>query len=434
MALAERVLAPLSRMRAVLAASATERGQAHVLHRASTSPPPQPIAHGPTRAPEDVIAIPCPDPTAEESARDLHQNRGLHLARQEEWSTLAADLSAADADRAKTDGGMPLADLIAFGARADVVAAAEHALVSGRPAQDAPLLDGIEALEAVLGAHEDDPMIAAIVANAHMDIGWAWRGTGWDIEVPMPNREAFAAHFERAGDILAPFSETCQASALLASARCAHNVGARMSIGQVVEDFETWIVLDPRNPRSMRSFGTRLLPRWHGSYDRLEAEARRMAGLTHDVWGRGAYAWIMMDAISTDTTACARLDLDFFIEGLRDILRNTHDQHIANLLAAYCAQTMGATPTGYDEADYVRCQIAEAAGWIVRDHLRELHPMLWAQATRGPSHTMRIRCRERFASAGHTDALRVISDMFHREIASGHRIVFTPRGAEARPA
>lgn len=406
--------------------------QARVLHSASAMPP-APTPQAPSRQPQDLLSIPSPDPTAEEQARDLHQNAGLRLVRQEDWDTLAQQLAAKDANRAKTDGGMPIAELMAFGARADVVAAAEHALVTGRPAHDAPLLDGIEALESVLAEQPRNPMIASVVAHAHIDIGWAWRGVGWDIEVPLPNREAFEAHFERAGDILGPFVSKGTTSALMASAKCAYNAGAGVDMSEVVVDYENWITLDPRNPKAMRAFGAHLLPRWHGSYDRLDIEARRIAGLTHDVWGAGAYTWTMMDAISTDTEACARVDLEYFLDGLRDILRCTHDQHVVNLLAAYCANTMGATPTGHDEADYIRAQIAAAASWIVRDHLRELHPMLWAHATRGFDSSMRVRCRDSFASAGYADALRVLSDLFRREIAAGHRIVFTKGGYEAHP-
>jgi len=431
MALAERVLAPLYRMRTVMAARTGLPSQARVLHPATATPS---VPAAPPAAPQEALTIPCPDPTAEEQARDLHQNAGLRLARQEDWAALSQQLRALDADCAKTDGGMPIAELVAFGARADVVAAAEHALVTGRPAHGAPLLDGIEALEGVLAAHPDDPMIAAIVAHAHIDIGWAWRGTGWDIEVPLPNREAFEAHFERAGDILGPFTATGLRSPLIASAKCAFNAGPASDIAQVVDDYEAWIAQDPRNPKAMRAFGGHLLPRWNGSYTRLEQQARRVAGLTYDIWGAGGYAWVMLDAISTDTEACARLDLDFFLAGLRDILNYTRDQHIANLLAAYCANTMGATPTGHDEADYIRAQIAQAAAWIVRDRLTELHPMLWAHATRGYDSTMRVRCRARFAAAGHADAVRVISDLFRREIAAGHRVVFTKDGPVTHPA
>ena len=426
MALAERVLAPLQRVRSLIVTRAGAPTQERVLHSAPAPHSPAPAKLQPQ--PQEPLSIACPDPTGEETARDLHQNAGLRLARQEEWETLSAQLHQLDAACAKTEGGMPIAELMAFGARADVVAAAEHALVSGRPARDAPLLEGIEALERVLAEHPDDPMIAAVVAHAHIDIGWAWRGTGWDIEVPMPNREAFDAHFERAGDILSRFLRLETQSALIASVKCAVNAGAAKLLSTVVADYESWITQDPRNPRAMRAFGGQLLPRWHGTYDRLDIEARRIAGITHDIWGAGGYAWVMMDAISTDTEACARLDLDFFLDGLRDILRCTRDQHIVNFLAAYCANTMGATPTGHDEADYVRAQISNAAAWIVRDHLTELHPMLWAHAARGFDNTMPVRCRDRFASAGYADALRFLSDLFRREIAAGQRVVFTKNG------
>ncbi|WP_415920949.1 hypothetical protein [Tateyamaria sp. SN6-1] len=431
MALAERVIAPLTRMRAVFSAGSSGAVQDRVL---LSSRPARPKRAERAAQLDSLLSIPCPDPTAEDHTRDAHQNAGLKLVRQEEWGLLADRLRCLDSRLAKTDGGMPVAELMAFGARADVVAAAEHALITGRPDRDAPLLEGIEALETILAQNEQDAMIACVVAQAHIDIGWAWRGTGWDIEIPLPNREAFAAHFERAGEILAPFAKTAEPSALLAATRCAYNAGNGTSLGQIVSDYETWITLDPRNAKAMRTMGTHLLPRWHGNYDRLELEARRMAGLTHDLWGAGGYTWVMMDAISVDTEACARLDLDFFLDGLRDIIAQTKDQHIVNLLAAYCANTMGATPTGHDEADYICAQVADAAQWIVRDHLRELHPMLWAHAARGFDNTLRIRCRDRFASSGYADALRYLSDVFRRELAAGQRIVFTSNGAETRAA
>lgn len=377
-----------------------------------------------------ALTIPCNDPTGEDRARDLIQSTALGLARQEAWDMLAQRMRAQDAICAKTDGGMPVTELMAFGARADVVAAVEHALISGVPEKDAPLLDGVEALEMVLAESQNDPMIAAIVAGAHVDIGWAWRGSGWAIEVPMRNRDAFTAHFDRAAEIIAEHDAAALQSPLLAATKCAINAGQGADIDIKVNDYIVWSNLDLRNTRAMRMMGGHLLPRWNGSYARLEREARQIAGHTHDVWGSGAYTWVMMDAISVDTEACARLDLDFFIEGLRDILRFSHDQFIVNYLAAYCANTMGDAPTGHDEADYIRARIAEEAVWIVRDHLRELHPVIWAHAARGFDNTLRVRCRDRFAASGYADALRYLSDVFRRELAAGKRVVFTPEGPQ----
>ncbi len=432
MALAERLTAHLVQMRNAFRPAGETVAHDGVLHTGPQQPPANPPQ--PPQAFDQALSIPCPDPTGEDSARDANQNHALRLVRQEEWVELSMQMAHVDRERAKTDGGMPIAELLAYGARSDVVSAAEHALLSGRPDRDAPLLTGIEALETVHAEYPDDPMIAAIVAQTHMDIGWAWRGTGWDIEVPLRNREAFSAHFDRASDILDAFKDAAAKSPFLSGTICALNAGQGASTRKVVADYEAWMDLDPHNARAMRAMGGHLLPRWHGTYDRLELEARRTAARTFDVWGSGGYTWVMFDAIAADTDACARIDLDFFLDGMHDILRNTRDQHIVNLLAAYCANTMGATPTGHDEADYVRAQIADAGRWIVREHLKELHPMLWAHAARGFDNALRVRCPDRFAASGYADALRYLTDMFRRELASGKRIVFTENGVDARPA
>ncbi|GGX56661.1 hypothetical protein GCM10007385_26790 [Tateyamaria omphalii] len=431
MAFAERLRVPWSHIRNLLATPHLTMAPDGVLQVGQNAPD-ETKCHAPTRSAKPLghLSIPCPNPTAEERARDTHQARGLKLARLDEWSRLTAEINQADAARDKTLGGTPVAELLAFGARADVVSAAEHALISGRPDPEAPLLAGIEALERVLADHPCNPVIATIVAHTHMDLGWAWRGTGWDVEVPVRNREAFAAHFDRAADILLEFDPKEHASPFLAAAHCALITGQGGATARVVSHYETWIQLDPKNPRAFRAMGTHLLPRWRGTYASLEMEARRAAGNTADLWGTGAYAWVMFDAIAQDSKACARLDLDFFLDGLKDILNRSPDQYTTNLIAAYCASTMGASPTGDDETDYVRLQIAAAADEVTREHLTELHPMVWAHAARGFDNGLRVRCADRFAASGRADALRYLNQLFRRELAAGNNVVFTMDGPE----
>ena len=381
----------------------------------------------PSPALSKALSIPCPDPTAEDRERDRHQAHGRAMARQERWDDIAAALAGADKARTQTDGGMPLADLICFGARSDVVAAVEHVLVSGKPDKGAPLLDGIEALEEILAAMPDDPWIASIVAFTHMDIGWAWRGTGWDAEVPARNMAAFSAHFDRAADILDPFNAKELDAPLVASAQCALAAGIADRHPRLADQYETLIDLNPANPRAMRAFGAHMLPRWHGSYEQLELQARRTAGRHDAQWGAGGYTWVMFDAISADAEACANLDLEFFIEGLRDILARCTDQHTVNLMASYCANTMGHVATGNDEADHIRAQIADCAAWIVREHLTEVHPMLWAHAARGFDNALRVRCPDRFAASGYADALRIIADLYRKEMRVERSSVSFPR-------
>ncbi|MEX3315835.1 hypothetical protein [Sulfitobacter sp. PS-8MA] len=374
--------------------------------------------------PDELVRIACPDPTREELHRDRHQHRAQWLVRQERWEEMAEALQAADQSRDMTPGAMPVAELMAFGARADVILAAEHALFDGKPARDAPLMAGIEALEHVLEEHAGNAMIACVVAQTHIDIAWAWRGTQGEGEMPPRNREAFAAHFDRAQEILAPYDQDTTGSALLAATRCALLGGTGADARAVADRYARLIDLNPANPRPMRAMGHHLLPRWHGSYAQLELEARRTAARTEATWGAGGYTWVQFDAISCDAQACANLDVPFFIEGLRDILARRPDPHTANLLAAYCASAIGQVPRS-DAASEVRAEIADCARWIVRDHMTELHPMLWAHAARGFDNNLRVRSPSRFAAAGRADAMRIITGLFQREIEAGKRVVFT---------
>ena len=182
---------------------------------------PAPSHPSPDLNPEDCLDIPVRDQAQDQNVREGFLARGRFLARQERWQELSSELRAAEAARQVTPAGMPVADLLALGARSDVVLAAEHALIDGRPPQDAPLGAGVEALEALLQEYPGDYAVALVVALAHVDIGWAWRGAGWDATVPRANRAAFQRHFERAAIILSPYNGLELNSPALAAARCA---------------------------------------------------------------------------------------------------------------------------------------------------------------------------------------------------------------------
>ncbi|MEE4187941.1 MAG: hypothetical protein V2I76_05770 [Roseobacter sp.] len=378
-----------------------------------------------------ALMIACPSPTEEDRARDAHRLRGQFLARQDRWENISHEIARADRDLTATPGAMMVAELLSYGARADVVAAAEHALMDGNPPKDAPLLQGIEALEEILAEAPDDPARAVTVAHAHMDIGWSWRGTNWHEKVPTRNMDAFEAHFDRAYDILAPFEESCAQSSLYRTARAALNGSSIVSGTQVARDYEALIDLNPMNPAPMRALGNYVSPRWYGSHQELQVEAHRTAARTAPFWGTGGYTWVMFDALAGDAMACENLDTDFFIEGLQDILDRLTDQHTANTLAAFCAHTIGAHRTGNTVADAARARIAGCAHWIVRNHLTELHPLIWAHAAAGFDNGLRVPSPRRFAALGRQNALRVIATLFQNEIADGRRIIFTAEGPVA---
>ena len=397
-------------------------------------PPPAapPLALAPARRqhPEDHLSIPVTDQSADDIACHEAHSRGQFLARQDRWDELATEITAADKARDATPGGMPIADLLAYGARADVILGVEHALQDGHTAGDGPLIDGISALETVQRDFENEPVITLIVALAHMDVGWAWRGTGWETVVPKLNRTRCAAHFDRAQHLLSPLCGIELDSPMLAAARCALLAGQRDPQSRIADDYEDLIDLDPYNYRHMRALGNHLLPRWFGSYQQLELEARRTASRTQDIWGAGGYTWVCFDAIATDDQACARVDVEFFIDGMRDILKASPDQAMVNLMAAYCSVAMRHGLGLNSEADLPRVQIADCAKWLIRDHLTELHPMIWAHAGEGFDNNSRVTSLSRFAARGRADAYQVIADQFREDIDNGRRITFTPDGPE----
>lgn len=397
------------------------------------SDPPQLVLAAPRRF-EDWLSIPVHDHSIDDVACRDSQRRGQFLARQDRWDDLTAEIREADTARQSTPGGMPIAELMAFGARSDVISAVEHALQDNRPADDMPLTDGIKGLEAIRREHPDDPFMAAIVALAHIDIGWAWRGGGRDASVTEMYRNKCAAHFDRANSLLSPYCGIELDSPLMASARCALLAGLRDPGARIADDYEDLIDLNPRNHRPMRALGTHLLPRWFGSYDMLELEARRTASRTQDIWGAGGYSWVCFDAIAQDERACALVDVDFFIDGLRDIVARRPEQEMINLLAAYCSVAMRHGQGASTSSDLPRMQIVDCANWLIRDHLTEIHPMIWAHASDGFDNNTRVTSVSRFAARGRADAMQVIAEQFRDDIDRGIKVIFTPNGPELHPS
>jgi len=382
-----------------------------------------PSAPCPETVREDLLDIPVRDLGAQSDAARIAQDRGLFLARQDRWGELSREIAAADAARETAPDGVPLADLLAYGARCDVVHAVEHALVEGAGPQDGALLSGIMALEAVRQEHRHDPYVNLVVAQAHTDIGWAWRGTGDASALPRLNRQRCAAHFDRAARLLAPFDAEQLDSPAIAAAQCALLARRPEAAPRLADSYAALIDLDPRNFRAMRALGAHLLPE-HGA---LELEARRTAARTEGIWGAGGYAWVCFDAIAQDPAACGRVDAEFFIDGLRDIAAAHPGQDMINLLAAYCALTLRRTD-GAETPDSPRARIAACAGWLIRDHLTELHPLVWAHAAQGFDNNARVTSPQRFAARGRADGLRAIAEHFRDDLDRGLRITFTPNG------
>ncbi|WP_353314501.1 hypothetical protein [Shimia sp. NS0008-38b] len=353
------------------------------------------------------------------------------MARQERWEELEDLIRTHDQNRASTATGTPLAELMLFGARADVVRAAEHALLHGRPAEDADFFSGIEAMEYLLEDYPDSYPMALVVAHMHIDVGWAWRGAASKEDIRELNREAFHAHFDRASDILSRYCPKQHHSPALSAARCALLPGEHQPLNTLCSEFESLIALDPLNPRHMRALGNYLLPRWYGDFDQLDLQARRIAAQTYDIWGAGAYAWVWFDALLVDPTGLEMLEIEYFIDGVTDALQRRGDQHSANLMAAQLYRSWQHARAQYG-VDGLREDLPpalrQAFEMVVRKHLREIHPLIWGHAEIGFENTARVISKERLSAKGKDVALQAVAMPFMSGLQAGQTVYFTPEG------
>ncbi len=379
------------------------------------------------------VILPSLPVTDEEMARAAHQDNGQKLARQENWEKLSDMIQHAEDCRLATPGGESAAMLLAFGARSDVVAVAEDALYD----EAEPNTDGLAALEEMLAEHYGDYACALVTALAHIDIGWAWRNTAPDDDTGL-HLLRFKEHFKRAEDILGPFDGVDLDAPSLAAAQCALLAFRKQPGNRVADDYETLIDLDPDSPRHMRALGQHLLPAYYGDYKRLELEARRTAARTGDIWGAGAYTWVYYDALALDPQAIDLLDCDFFIEGMKDILMRRSDQHVTNLLASFCAITMGPEAKNIDglstSSQQARRRLHEFLDWILNCHLQELHPLIWSQTLLSPGLTPPLPSRRALVAKGRQTALKVIAERFADDIADGYSIAFSTAGMYRLPS
>lgn len=109
---------------------------------------------------------------------DVHHalfEAGLYMARQDAWGTLGERIRSADAARRLTPGGVPEAEILAEGARADAVTAASRAVLLHDELGAASIMNE---MQLVLEETPQDHAVAYVIAMAHVDIGWAWRGEG----------------------------------------------------------------------------------------------------------------------------------------------------------------------------------------------------------------------------------------------------------------
>ncbi|MCR8546355.1 hypothetical protein M4578_00830 [Salipiger sp. P9] len=369
------------------------------------------------------IEIPVRDTAPDAADRGRLRTQGRFLARQEDWDTLARGLHEADSQRAATTGGTPVVRLLAEGAHSDALDSALAAVTRDDPTAARSILFGLrDAIDRV----DRDPWLAYTQALAHLSVARAWTARPGAPTLTALRLDARAQHLETAQRLTARFDPLECDSPALAALRCGLLELDPRPDRRVIDDYEDLIDLDPACPDHMRALGRDLTPARFGSWDRLDREARRTAGRTADLWGTGGYVWVWLDALAgADGGGFAHVDAELFAEGLHDILQRRPDQHMVNLLAAYC----GLTLSGAAAPGSARARIAGCFGWIAQDHLREVHPDLWARARPLPGGADGGDALRR----GRSRALSALAEHFAHHLRRGRKLRFTDRGVLLEP-
>jgi len=326
----------------------------------------------------DHLGLPVIDKTEEEMERVWYLHRGQKLVRQEDWTQLSVEIQQFDSMRAMTTGGTPISELLTRGARGDIVQPIRQSLENENTA---PKTDGLSAYQAIADANPKDYGIAMIVAYTHIDAAWVWQHYS-----PQPDAQislnAQHRHFKIARSLLDPFDPKRLNAPTLAAAKCAALPAQKNPKASMTKLYETLVSLDPKTAQYLRSFGVNLLPGRFGSYNMLNDWALKALEHTRTLWGTGAYAWVYLDALRQDAGAFGVLDLNLFMEAVIDILDRCSDQHTANVFAAFTAVSLVQSAPGHESLSgrRKRLQLNEAADWIIETQLREIHPLIWADA------------------------------------------------------
>ncbi len=378
------------------------------------------------------VILPSLPVSDEEMARATHQDKGQKLARQDRWADLGDRIRYADESRLTTPGGETASLLLAYGARSDVVSAAEDALHDGAE----PDPEGMETLEEVITEQQGDYACALVVALAHLDIAWAWHCIRFEKD---PNSSLTRAHehLKRAEEILKPFDGVALDAPSVLAAQCALNATSEKRGELLIEDYEQLIAIDPEGHRHMRSLGRHMAQQLRKFPNALEVAARRTASQTESIWQSGGYTWVYLDALMAEPAAIEMLDPDFFVEGMEHIIARHRDQHVINQFAAFCAIAMAPTSEGKPLSQHAmdsRGQLHDCLDWIVTDYLQELHPLIWSQTLLAPAQVPSLPSRRALVVKGRQTALRIIATRFAAEIADGSSIAFSPQGMYRLPA
>jgi hypothetical protein len=205
------------------------------------------------------------------------------------------------------------------------------------------------------------PFMSAAFAKLAAHTAHSWRGSGWAKDVTPEGWEKFAMFTDLATDVMknsdpgrgkCPFWHRINLSNALTQ-----DVSSRERKHRYIAAFEH----DVGDPDPHLNMAYQLLPRWHGSYEAFEAQARRAADLTSHERGMELYArcYSMIDGM--ENLVDTLVDPNDMMQGMREWAERWPTQGNVNRLARFA----------YDMEDL------KTLKWVFDTQLREIHMTYW---------------------------------------------------------
>ncbi|MBD3677360.1 MAG: hypothetical protein HUJ27_03050 [Rhodobacteraceae bacterium] len=275
--------------------------------------------------------------------------------------------------------------------------------------------DMLERLEGVHLAHPENYALALFAARGHLDLGWAYRGSGCADDVSEAAWKRMMEHYERATEILDGFDAEELRSPGIAAA--IHVIARQAPDNTMLKRvYEVWHALDPANVDIYQQHAFHLLPRWGGTYEEVELAARRAAATTNDMMGMGAYALFYGEALSEEPGLMEVADPALFREAVNDYLASKPDHVVVNTQLKRATEMM---TSAYMDAELEalaqpwRMMARDLCRDIIQKHLHAVVHEIW--------------------NGDASDALYAVAAVFREEIEAGNTLEFSDEGMVIQP-
>jgi len=263
-----------------------------------------------------------PDPTTpKDRLSDKNHQLGQKLGCDRKTGlVLSKAIRRADADNTLTPNLCLWAELMALGARADVVMATEHAIrrMSTAAFAQSVCSAGIEDFPHMCwNAHQDDYVVACVVPRPYRHRLGPGAARAESTRAALNrNRDACIAHFERAGEIYRAVNRTAPTSALVAATALWLMSAARASPPRPgpTRKLRAAHSAQPAHPRADARLGNHCCLANQVAIPSLSLRARRTARRCRNVWGAGGLlGYVLAPSCADDTLARQFWTLIYFI-------------------------------------------------------------------------------------------------------------------------